>query len=535
MKLNIYSDVLVLGTGGAGLRAAIEAHSKGVDVTVVSKAPAGMNNATVVAGGGFRAAVKGLTPEEHMEDTVRVGKNLNNSKLVRIFAKEGGKRVAELSEFGVEMKLREGGAQVGEIPTLMGLGLTRPLVEYLRDKGVRMIENLIVTKIIKEGDAVSGAVGYHLREEVPVIFNSKSVILATGGAGALYKRTDCPLVTTGDGYRLGYHAGATLRDMEFVQFFPLAVAEPGSPPFLLGGSITEKGRIINNLGEDIPEKYNITDRPLVLKSRDLLSRAVMLEILEGGGVDGAILVDAREVFKKMSEDEMASTGPISYLSDKLKAAEKPIRAAPICHFCMGGLDITPSGDTGVDGLYACGEVVGGIHGANRHGGNALTSIIVFGSRAGASAAEYVKGRDFQQVDSLATPEIDRYNEIISRRRGNSPHTIMSELRESMLINAGIIRDAVKLTEAFNKIQELRDRASRLSADAGRDMLFALQLPMALDASEMIIRSAMHRRESRGAHYRTDFLDQDPDWRRTVILRKLSNGAMSVSTRPLNNP
>jgi len=533
MDLNtVDSDILILGTGGAGLRAAIEAYSEGADLTVVSKAPAGMNNATVLAGGGFRAAVKGLTPEEHLKDTVRVGKNLNDPELVEVFAEEGGERVAELKEFGVNIKLRKGGARVGEIPTLMGLGLTRPLVEYLQDRDVDILENVIITKILNEGSRVSGAVGYHLREEMPVIFNTKAIVLATGGAGALYKRTDNPLITTGDGYSLGYHVGATLRDMEFVQFFPLALAEPDAPPYLLGGTITEEGKITNSLGEDIPEKYEITDRPLVLKSRDLLSRAVMLEILQGGGVDGAIFVDAREVFKEMGEEGMSSTGPITYLTEKLNAAEKPIRVAPICHFCMGGLDISASCDTGVEGLYACGEVTGGVHGANRHGGNALTSITVFGARAGAAASEYVKDKKRKNNHELATQEIERYNEIITRDHGCSPNIIMDELRDNMWLNAGIVRNSITLTEAFEKIQELRKRASRIKADAGRDMLFALQVPMALDSAEMIIRSAMKRRESRGAHFRTDFPEQDPEWRRTVTVRKL-NVAMGVSTRPLD--
>ena len=227
-----------------------------------------MNNCTVVAGGGFRAAMEGMTPEEHMRDTIEVGKGLNDRRLVEVFTSEGAARVLELRDYGVEVRVHRTGASVGNIPNLMGLGMTRPMVEYAQSKGVQFMDNVAVTKLLKKGDRVVGAVGYDVKHENPITFTARAVILATGGAGAIYKRTDCPVRTTGDGYSLGLHAGARLRDMEFVQFFPLALAEPGQPPYLLGGPMTEEGRIINSLGEDIPQKYHLTARPLVLKSRD---------------------------------------------------------------------------------------------------------------------------------------------------------------------------------------------------------------------------------------------------------------------------
>ncbi len=437
----------------------------------------------------------------------------------------------ELQGFGVEMRMRRGGASVGTIPTLMGLGITRPLVEHLRSGGVEIVENVIVTKLLKDEDSVVGAVGYDIHGEEPVVFRSKSVVLATGGAGALYKRTDCPLRTTGDGYSLAYHAGARLRDMEFVQFFPLALAEPGSPPFLVGGVISEEGRIINSLGEDIPKKHGVTSRPLVLKSRDLLSRAVMKEILAGGGVDGAVLIDATGVFKRMGDEGFASTGPYSYFKEKLGADERPIKVAPICHFCMGGVMIDGDGYTGVPGLFAAGEVVGGVHGANRHGGNALTDITVFGARAGAAAAEHSKGRSLLPVEELAMGEIERYEGIRGRERGFHPTALMERLRESMWAKAGVVRDSEGLAEAFEEIHELRGASSQVKA-SGREMLVALELPMALDAAEMIVRAAMERRESRGAHYRTDHPSEDPGWLRKVVVSRGERGAMSLSKEPL---
>ncbi|MCW3978427.1 MAG: FAD-binding protein, partial [Candidatus Bathyarchaeota archaeon] len=398
MVENIDSDVVVVGSGGAGLRAAIEADERGAMVVVVSKAPAGMNNATVVAGGGFRAAIEGLTPEEHYEDTIRVGNRINDRRLVEIFAHEGGERVLELRRFGVEMRIHKGGISVGDTPRLMGLGMTKPMVEHLRERGVRIVENVVVTKLLASEGRIMGAVGYDVRNDHPVIFQAKAVVLATGGGGALYKRTDCPLRTTGDGYSLAYHAGVRLRDMEFVQFFPVALAEPGSPPFLLGGPITEEGRLLNRLGEDIPEKHGVTTRPLVLKSRGPLSVAIMREILAGNGVEGAVFLDATEVIRKYGDEDWFSSGRFAYLRDKLKAGERPVKVAPICHFFMGGVIADENGDTGVAGLYAAGEAVGGVHGANRHGGNALTDITVFGARAGATVAEYSRTQTMIPVD-----------------------------------------------------------------------------------------------------------------------------------------
>ena len=525
MVRSVDSDVLILGSGGAGLRAAIETNARGMKTIIASKAPAGMNNCTVVAGGGFRAAMEGMTPEEHMRDTIEVGKALNDRRLVEVFTSEGAARILELRDYGVEVRVHRTGASVGSIPNLMGLGMTKPMVEYAQSKGVQFMDNVAVTMLLKKADKVVGAVGYDVKHEEHITFTTRAVILATGGAGALYKRTDCPVRTTGDGYSLGLHAGARLRDMEFVQFFPLALAEPGQPPYLLGGPMTEEGRIINSLGENIPQKYHITARPLVLKSRDLLSRALMTEIAQGGGVDGAVFIDAREVFRKRTVKQIADEGTQRILVEKLRAAEKPFRVAPVCHFCMGGLVIDEHGYTGVPGLYAAGEVVGGIHGANRHGGNALTEILVFGARAGASAADQAAGGHKEKITDLAKPEIQRYEAILGREHSYDPHDFIERLREAMWAKAGIIRDSASLAEAFEIVFDLKLLAERVSARNGRDMLVALEVQMALDSAEMIIRAAMERKESRGAHYRTDYPNEDPKWLKPIYISLSETGAL----------
>lgn len=534
MVTNVESDILILGTGGAGLRAAIEAMACGNSVVAVSKAPAGMNNATVVSGGGFRVAVRGLTREEHLRDTIIVGKRVNNRRLVEVLAREGGEKVLELKRFGVEMTVGPGSISVGSHPSLMGLGLTKPMVNYARSQGVKFLENIIVTKLLVDDGAVVGAVGYDAHNDQPIIFSSKAIVLATGGAAALYKRTDCPLRTTGDGYSLAYGVGAYLRDMEFVQFYPTALAEPGIPPYLLGGSIIEKGRIINSLGEDIPMKHGVTARPFVEKSRDLLSRAMMIEVLEGRGVDDAVIIDATEVFSHTIDESFFATTTYAFFRDKLKAAEKPFRIAPICHFSMGGIITDEEGYTGIPGLYAAGEVVGGIHGANRQSGNALTDIIVYGAHAGAAAARYTKTRNHVRVESTIEDELRRYERLRScdEKEAIDPQVVMTKLRETMWLKAGIVRDEDGLKEAIAAIVELNSAVTRLGASSGRMMMEVLEVPMAIRVAEMICRSALERTESRGAHYRTDYPVEDEDWLRAVVIRRDADGMMQISTEAI---
>ncbi len=531
MVLRYTSDILILGTGGAGLRAAAEAHEKGADVLLVSKSPAGYNNCTIVAGSGYLAAVGGMTVAEHKERTLSVGKGVNDPKLVEVLTEEGGRRVLELEKYGLVVNVRRGGIHVGDETTKLGQGITLPMVDYLRETGVEFVENTIVTRLLKKDGRVVGAVGYQGDEKQPTIFQCKAVVLATGGAGALYKRTDCPIRTTGDGYSLAYHAGARLRDMEFVQFFPLALAEPGVPPLLVDGPVIEEGKIMNVLGEDIPEKHGVTERPYIARSRDLLSRAMMLEIMKGGGVEGAVIVDGRDVVKRSKPGTFFGMGSYEFFVNKLQAHERSFRVAPLSHHTMGGVVANTWGETDVKGLFAAGEVVGGVHGANRHGGNALTDVTVFGARAAARAAEYAEKTSHVEAEELAEEDLQYYEKLTGRETGYTPRSVMNVLKETMWEKVGVVRDSQMLVEAFEKIQELRDTTRRLMAQPGRQMIPALETPMALDAAELIVRAAMMRRESRGAHYRQDHPDQDPDWVKTVIISK-KGSAMQLTTAPI---
>ncbi len=523
------ADVLVVGGGAAGLRAAIEAVRQGVSPLVVCKGRAGYNTITAVSGGGLKAAVGGASIEEHIEDTLMVGRGLNDRKLVEVLAGEGGERVLELKRFGIDLQVGRGSVYVGDTPGRGGLELAVGLRDYALKVGVKLLEDTIITRILIEDGRAIGAVGYnHLRDET-YILSARAIILATGGAGALYLRTDCPKGAVGDGYSLAYHAGVKLRDMEFVQFFPLALAERGFPPYLIGGRLSEEGRLLNALGEDIVERYAIRDRPLVLRARDLLSRAIMMEIKAGRGVDDAVLLDVREVLRGGLEGWF-STASFGTLLEKLRAAERPIKVAPICHFTMGGIAIDEWGQTDVEGLYAAGEVVGGVHGANRHGGNALTSALVFGARAGRKAAEYAREMSAIKPSGFEE-ELQRYEGL--RGEGVKAEELLERLRRLMWSKVGILREKDGLKEALKEIEEMRDEAEEVKAATRREMLRALELPMALDTAEMICRSALRRTESRGAHYRVDYPEEDESWLRVIYLQK-RGGEMRLHVKPLSS-
>ena len=527
------TDVLVVGSGGAGLRAAIEAKRSDAKVILASKTPIGHGNCTTYSGGGSAAAIEGLSEKEHFEITMKTGRSINNENLVKVLVKDAPKELLGLRDFGVRLRTQRGSVNCeGKFP-IVGLGYTKPLADTVWKMGIEVHEHTMILELIKEDNRIAGAMGLDFHKGEFVAFDTKAIILATGGGGALYFRTDNPIHTTGDGYALAFNLGLALQDMEFVQFYPLGTAEPNLPIHIVLTNFADEGLILNSKGENIPKKYGITAKPIAVQARDLLSRAITMEVVNGLGVDEAVFLDITKVAKERIEASYQK----EMLMRTLHALERPIRIAPVCHHFMGGVAINPKCETAIEGLYAAGEVTGGIHGANRMGGNALSDIFVFGAIAGKQASQYTKcveaiGIDQKTLKEKATEtaEMTSYGEKAKKRK--RPNDLMKEIKLLMWRKVGILRSEEKLREALWQIQEIKEeQVPTISAEKPRELLATLEIMNGLVVAEIVARSALHREESRGAHYRLDYPEQnDGKWLNNTIIIK--RGAKpEITSRP----
>jgi len=528
------TDVLVIGGGAAGLRAAIEARRANVAVLLVSKTPAGLGSCTAYAGGGFQAPFGKFTPKQHFERTIRGGKSLNNQKLVDVMTREAAARLLELREFGVDIETGDGTAHVKGPFAMNGTGLTLPLLRFARSIGVIVLENVIVAGLEKSGDSVVGAAGFNRLNGEVNSFHAKSVVLASGGAGRIYSRTDNPVGTTGEGYAIAYDAGARLIDMEFVQFFPFGLVEPGLPVFLFNPGIVEAGKLVNTDGKEFLKDAGFSPGRDFVEHRDTLSRLICMEIERGKGDLDAVLLD-------LSRTEEIGHG-LTMLGEfkeikrrwlsKIDLTKQRLHIAPLEHYFMGGIEIDENGATNVLGLYAAGEVTGGIDGANRLGGNALTNTIVFGARAGGAAAEHAKSLERVETSDLSTREIEKdLNEIRARPQspGARPREIRKRLQATMAKCVGVIRSQETLEKAHACVQELTRDLSRVYATTTWELGEALEVKSMITVAQVVARCASERRESRGAHYRLDYPDEDTNWLKNLLVKR-SGTEMGIQTR-----
>jgi succinate dehydrogenase / fumarate reductase flavoprotein subunit len=550
-------DVLVVGAGGAGLRAAIEALSHGASVGVVCKSLLGKAH-TVMAEGGIAAAMANVDRKDdwrtHFRDTMKGGKFLNDWRMAQIHAQEAPDRVRELEQWGAlfdrtaegDILQRAFGGHTFKRLCHVGDRTGLEMIRTLQDRGVQMgfhvYMECAITRLLKDGDRVCGAVGYWREQGRFVVFKAKSVVLATGGIGKAWRITSNSWEYTGDGMALAYDAGAELLDMEFVQFHPTGMVwPPGVQGILVTEAVRGEGGVLKNrLGERFMERYD-PDK-MELSTRDVVARAIYTEVREGRGTEhgGAFLDISQKPAEYVKRKLPSMYHQFLELAD-VDITKGPMEVGPTCHYMMGGVRVdAESAQTTVPGLYAAGEVAAGLHGANRLGGNSLSDLLVFGRRAGLAAAENA-GR--VPAPAPRPEEIeDAVREMLAlfeRPEGESPYAIHRDLAEAMQNLVGIFRNAEDLEKGIAKIRELSERASRVRVEGSR--LFnpgwhlARDLRSMLTVTEAVARSALVRTESRGAHSRTDFPKTDPEWgKRNNVVRRRGE-AMEVAQKPVPQP
>jgi len=578
-------DVLVIGAGGAGLRAAIEAAEAGCSVGLVCKSLLGKAH-TVMAEGGVAAALSHVAAEDswrtHFRDTMVGGKLLNNPRMAQLHAQEAPDRVRELELWGAVFDRTKDGRilqrpfgghtypRLAHVGDRTGLELIRTLQDRVVRSGVQVYMECTITQLMTRPERVTGAFGYWRGSGLPIVFPAKTVVLATGGIGRAFEVTSNSWEYSGDGHALAYDVGADLIDMEFVQFHPTGMVwPPGVRGLLVTEAVRGEGGILRNndgerfmwkyLPEDRRGEYAATDeearkwvealtagrktdarRPPELSTRDNVARAIYTEVREGRGTPhGGVYLD----ISYLPPDRVRRKLPSMYEQFKELAdvdiTTGPMEVGPTTHYVMGGIRVdAETGATTRPGLYAAGEVAGGMHGANRLGGNSLSDLLVFGRRAGAAAAaDALAETTAPHVSPVAVRRaVDEFDAPFSRVEGEDPHRILEELQITMQSLVGIFRTEADLLAAEKVIAELRDRWSRVRVDGdqrfnpGWNLVFELR--NMLIVSEAVARSAALRTESRGAHSRLDFPGTDPEWGKVNCVVSSDGGRMVVSTSPV---
>jgi succinate dehydrogenase/fumarate reductase flavoprotein subunit len=536
---HIDADVLVIGGGGAGLRAAIAAAKHGAKVVLLSQSRAGYGNNTAIAAGRMCVVIKPEdSPESYFKDAMSAGRFINDQRLVQRLAEGSAGQVFELQQLGIAFSKKDGELIVSSVPghsyprcvatVKKGLGFTLPLRAVAIASRIELMEGILITRLIGE-KRVQGAIGIDGKGNVFVI-NAKAVVLASGGVGQLYSRTSTAKGTTGDGYALAYDAGASLQDMEMVQFYPTGTAVGATSQVILYEFMVGQvgGTIRNSLGADILEKYGLRDTARM--TRDKLAQAMMTELIEGRDIQGTLALDLSGV----PEDAMRKVQDL--LPTRVAAdAKATLLVTPVAHFQMGGIKIGEDCSTSLPGLFAVGEVCSGVHGANRLGGNSLTEIFVFGKKAGLSAASKASETPRARIAlKQIEPELQRIRSLLSQDGKCLLDDLLLQIKRTMWLKAGIIRSDGGLREALADLQQIRCGLGEARIMGPRQLIDAIKLTNMVTVSEMIIRSALLRTESRGAHYRNDYDEENnAQWLSNIVLSK-KDDTMVLESRPVES-
>ncbi|WP_263366737.1 FAD-binding protein [Edaphobacter bradus] len=547
-------DVLIIGAGGAGLRAAIEALAQGVSVGVVCKSLLGKAH-TVMAEGGIAAAMANVDEADdwrtHFRDTLRGGKFLNNWRMAQLHATEAPERVRELEQWGALFDRTENGEilqrafgghtfkRLCHVGDRTGLEMIRTLQDRGVHLGIDVYMECTITRLLKDGDRIAGAFGYWREQGRFVIFKAKSVVICTGGIGKAWKITSNSWEYTGDGMALAYDAGAELMDMEFVQFHPTGMVwPPGVQGILVTEAVRGEGGILRNKdGERFMERYD--PKKLELSTRDVVARSIYTEVREGRGTEhgGAFLDISHKPADYVKRKLPSMYHQFLELAD-VDITKGPMEVGPTCHYMMGGIRVdAETAQASIPGLFAAGEAAVGLHGANRLGGNSLSDLLVFGRRAGLAAAEQARRCAAPTIDSSQIQEAERSMLTpFERPDGDSPYAIHEDLQGAMQSLVGIFRNEEDLRQALSQLEKLSERAARVRVEGSR--LFnpgwhlAWDLHSMLTVAEAVTRSALARRESRGAHSRIDYPALDDAWgkKHNVVVKKA--GTMTLVESPV---
>src|ERR1700716_1662482 len=579
-------DVLVIGAGGAGLRAAIEASAGGVSVGLVCKSLLGKAH-TVMAEGGAAAALANVDDRDswrvHFADTMRGGQYVNNWRMAELHAKEAPARTRELEAWGALFDRTADGRilqrnfgghrypRLAHVGDRTGLEMIRTLQDHGIHLGLDVFMDHTVMTLLKDGDRIAGAFGYDRERGRFKVFKAKAVVLATGGIGRAYRITSNSWEYTGDGQSLAYQAGAELIDMEFVQFHPTGMVWP---PSVMGILVTEgvrgEGGILTNkegrrfMFDEIPENYRAQTadnegegwrycqgdknarRPPELLTRDHIARCIVREIKEGrGSPHGGVYLDIASIKQKLpnAADYIKRKLPSMYHQFKQLAdidiTEQPMEVGPTTHYVMGGIHVDPDTQMSrVPGLFAAGECAAGINGANRLGGNSLSDLLVFGKRAGEFAAKFAKGNsqgkiDNEKIDIAAREAVEPFD----RSAGENPYEVQKDLQEVMQDNVGIVRTESEMKSALEHLKKFWERADRAGVTGHREFNpgwhTALDLKNLLTVSEAIARAALERKESRGAQFREDCPDKDDRFSKVnTMISRGADGSMQIRLEPL---
>ncbi len=540
IKNNIIScDVLIIGGGGAGIRAAIAAREKGADVFIVSKSRIGYGNNTFISKGVFAAATGWSnsfdSPQAHTKDTIEGGRYINDKRLVGKVTEGSPKQIDFLEACGVKFSRKDGKIRVTHTPGHSyprhvagehhtGRDLIIPLRDYAIKTGVRFGEGVFITRLFTSEDHIAAAAGIDYKGNFLSI-TANSIVIATGGFAPIYLHNNNASGMTGDGLALAFNLGLSIKDMEFVQFYPTALGKRGNRLLLYEAIIFDAGAVLkNSIGDDLLVKYGLCD-PLRM-TRDRLSRSIMKEILDGRSISNGVLLDLSTI----KEADLKRV--TSFLPSMKNGYKDGLIVSPTAHFTMGGIVINEEAETTVQGLFAAGEICSGVHGANRLGGNALAEVFVLGVVAGENAAKTalkVKRPKFPEKELLKE---ERRIEASYFNGHRDTKDLRLSLKEIMWGNVGIIRNKKGMERALNTIKELNSCVPDLYVRDRSALIKSLELKNMLLISEMVCRAALVRKESRGAHYREDYPKEDNDnWLKNIFIRKEGSG-MKLEVVPI---